>query len=79
MKGGINMAEFCLECYNKINNTDYKKKDVVVSSFPELCEGCGECKKIVISESNRGRTGCLIYLSILVIFIIGYTVKSIFF
>ncbi len=73
------MAEFCLECYNKINQTDYKEKDVVMSSFPELCEGCGECKKVVIAESRGDGTGCLIYLAILVIFIIVYIIKLIFF
>jgi len=41
------MAEFCLECYNKINHTHYRKWQTI-QAF-DLCEGCGEYKKTVVT------------------------------
>lgn len=43
------MAEFCLECFNEIFNKELTKKDVSLSLFKELCEGCAECKRVVVS------------------------------
>lgn len=44
------MAEFCLDCFNKINDTNYKESQVVIDyDEPEYCEGCGEVKPVVIS------------------------------
>lgn len=42
------MAEFCFECYNKLNNGKCKKENYILSDDLELCEGCGKYKKIVI-------------------------------
>ncbi|MBQ2889742.1 MAG: hypothetical protein IJE41_04740 [Clostridia bacterium] len=42
------MAEFCLECFNKINETNYSKYDCVMSSDLCFCEECNEIKKVVI-------------------------------
>lgn len=42
------MAEFCLECWNRINEENLAKYEVVLSRKPELCEGCGEYKKVVV-------------------------------
>ena len=42
------MAEFCLDCLNKINDTPLTEKDVVLSYGLDLCEGCGEWKITVI-------------------------------
>lgn len=39
------MAEFCLECFNKMNDTDFKKHQVWLEV--DLCEGCGEMKPCV--------------------------------
>jgi hypothetical protein len=39
------MAEFCIECYNRIHGTDYKKGDVSCSR--DLCEGCGKVKPTI--------------------------------
>lgn len=45
------MAEFCLECFNKYvlpkGYQSLEEKDVKLSKHPELCEGCGEEKKVV--------------------------------
>jgi hypothetical protein len=39
------MAEFCLDCYNKLHKTNLKKKDVALSK--DLCEGCGKVTKTI--------------------------------
>ena len=36
------MAEFCLDCYNKLNGTHYGEGAVKLDY--DLCEGCGEWK-----------------------------------
>lgn len=41
------MAEHCLDCFNKLNDTAYNKK--VVSLAEDFCEGCGEVKLCVIA------------------------------
>ena len=43
------MAEFCLECHNKMNQMNLSEEDVILSDDLELCEGCGEIKNVVIS------------------------------
>lgn len=42
------MAEFCLNCFNKMENANLKKRHVVLSSEEDLCEGCGEYKRVVM-------------------------------
>ncbi|MGN1008494.1 MAG: hypothetical protein ACI4PV_06070 [Butyricicoccus sp.] len=44
------MAEFCLECWNMLNDTKYTERELVLSHFPDLCEGCGQYKKVVVRE-----------------------------
>jgi Pyruvate/2-oxoacid:ferredoxin oxidoreductase delta subunit len=44
------MAEFCLDCYNKINKTNYTDKDAELEY--EFCEGCGKEKLCVIMISR---------------------------
>ena len=44
------MAEFCLECLNKLDNTQDSKWRYVLSRDLELCEECGEFKRVVVSE-----------------------------
>lgn len=41
------MAEFCLDCLRKIDNKDYWRIQVKLSKDLELCEGCGQMKRIV--------------------------------
>lgn len=43
------MAEFCLECWNKLNKTDDSPKKYIFSKRLELCENCGEWKHIIIA------------------------------
>lgn len=42
------MAEFCLDCMNRIDHTHYTRADVKLSLLRELCEGCGEYRRVVI-------------------------------
>lgn len=41
------MAEYCLECLNRIHGTGFRKNEVVL--MKDLCEGCGEFKPCVVS------------------------------
>ena len=44
------MAEFCLECFNKLENANYTERDFILPDEDDLdlCEGCGEWKRVVI-------------------------------
>jgi len=42
------MAEFCLECWNRINNTKHKKRQYIMSDYLDLCEGCGQMKQVIL-------------------------------
>ncbi len=44
------MAEFCLECWNKMNNTNDGAEKFFLTDELELCEGCGEWKQVIITE-----------------------------
>ena len=48
--GGDCMAEFCLDCWNKINGTNYSKSKFIMSKGLDFCEECEELKRIVIVE-----------------------------
>ena len=41
------MAEFCLECWNRINETNDDESKFFISKDLDLCEGCGEWKHVV--------------------------------
>ena len=43
------MAEFCLECLNKVMQTDYKESQVTIDDELDLCEGCGKMKLTVVT------------------------------
>ena len=48
---GVNcMAEFCLDCWNKINETKDSKWRYALSWNRELCEECGEYKRVIVTE-----------------------------
>jgi len=47
------MAEFCIECFNKINETNLVSKDVVLSKYLTLCEGCEENKAVIIRLKRK--------------------------
>ena len=40
------MAEFCLSCFNEMNDTHYDKSEVWLEE--DFCEGCAEWKPCVI-------------------------------
>ena len=42
------MAEFCLDCFNKLHGTNYTKWDVVLSWGNDFCEECCEFKRTVV-------------------------------
>jgi len=50
------MAEFCLDCLNKINETHDRKWRYILSWGKDLCEECGEYKRVVITEHIISRT-----------------------
>lgn len=43
------MAEFCLECWNRMNETRDTERDWVLSEELDLCEGCGQWKRVVVT------------------------------
>lgn len=44
------MADFCLDCLNKLDNTNYSAKRFILSDYADLCEGCGCYKRIIIMK-----------------------------
>ncbi len=44
------MAEFCLECWNKLNKRNDSERKYIISDYLDLCEGCGEWKPVIIME-----------------------------
>jgi len=47
------MAEFCLDCYNDLEQTNFNTSDVELSKYPDYCEGCGKYKKVVEGLKRR--------------------------
>ncbi len=47
------MAEFCLECMRKLDGRDYPEDAVVLSTDLDLCEGCGQWKRVVVKFRSR--------------------------
>lgn len=47
------MAEFCLECWNRINGSNDSKRKYILSKDLDFCEGCGEYKSVIVME-RRG-------------------------
>lgn len=57
------MAEFCLDCWNKLNDTKLEERDVVLSTpEQELCEHCGVRGPVVVRTRTRGIRGLLLRL-----------------
>lgn len=44
------MAEFCLDCWNRLNKEALTERDVILSREYDLCEGCGEVRRVVEGE-----------------------------
>ena len=54
------MAEFCLECWNKINETKESKWRYSFTWGKELCEECGKYKRVIVTERLWSRIQRLI-------------------
>ncbi len=46
------MAEFCLECWNKIMDTNDPKEKFILSRRPDFCEECRQWKPVIIRVKN---------------------------
>jgi len=47
------MAEFCLECWNKLNKKNLTKKDVHLSKEQDFCERCATWKPVIVKYKER--------------------------
>ena len=47
------MADFCLECFNKVFKENYKRSQVSLSRSTSLCEECCKYKRVVTSISPK--------------------------
>ena len=46
------MAEFCLACWNRINKMNDPPVKYIFTNELELCEGCGEWKRVIITTCS---------------------------
>lgn len=46
------MAEHCIDCWKKLHQSEPQKspKHLILSKEPELCEGCGKYRPVVLME-----------------------------
>ena len=47
------MAEFCLECWNKIMSTTDSPKKYILSKELDFCEECEQWKPVIIRVKRR--------------------------
>ena len=47
------MAEFYLDCWNKISGSEYGPKCFYISQEPDFCEECGEWKPVIVCFKKR--------------------------
>ena len=47
------MAELCLDCWNKMMDTNEPPKKFIISRKLDLCEECGEWKPVIIRLKTR--------------------------
>ena len=50
------MAEFCINCWNQINKTNNAKWRYALSWEKDLCEECGQYKRVIVAERLWSRT-----------------------
>lgn len=41
------MAEFCLDCWNRLNGFQKTEREYILSKEASLCEGCGRLCRVV--------------------------------
>ena len=46
----MSVAEICLDCWNKLNETNHSEKRYIMSENLNLCEVCEEMKHTIIVE-----------------------------
>jgi len=46
------MAEFCLDCWNKLNHTHLTEEDVILDDELDICEGCAQMKPTIVRYKN---------------------------
>lgn len=44
------MAEFCVDCWNRINHLQKTEKDYILSKELDLCKGCGKFRHVIVRE-----------------------------
>ena len=49
------MAEFCVDCWNEINNTNDPCERFILTGHLELCEGCGQQKRTIAAIRKAWR------------------------
>lgn len=49
------MAEFCRYCFKRKIEPDALDKYIIVSEYDDLCEGCGEFKRVVIEYNTEAK------------------------
>jgi len=57
------MAEFCYKCWNEINNYDDPPEAYILSWDHDICEGCGQWKRVVIG--NRKSLLAMLFFKVL--------------
>lgn len=55
------MAEFCLKCFNELNETNYQENEVWMEE--DLCEGCAQWKPCVTALRTKLLYGSLGYVA----------------
>ena len=51
------VANFCLECWNKLNGTNDSERKYIMSDGLSLCEECGEMKQVI----EGYKSACFLY------------------
>ncbi len=46
------MAEFCFECWNKINGTNDPKSKYIISKDVYFCEHCCQWKRVIVEPKK---------------------------
>lgn len=44
------MAEYCVNCWNKLNRCNVPAHRFILSNELELCEGCGQWTNVIVIE-----------------------------
>ncbi len=56
------MAEFCLECWNRITETNNHVSKYIISEDLELCEGCKKLKNVIVMKRKHSYLCKFLYI-----------------